>query len=181
MDLLGSPILALFFHDQNAVLYPREIARRTKLHPNTVLARLQEYRKAGLLRLKPTRVLVEVTAERESAAFRHAKRVWNLYQVLSSGVVEFLYDAYNAPEAIILFGSFAKGEDTPKSDIDIAVITSKNLRPALGRFEKALRHPIQVTESKSPPEELLTSFANGIVLKGYLELWGSTATSKPEK
>jgi predicted nucleotidyltransferase len=170
MDFLSSPILTLFFEDQNAVLYPREIARRTKLNPNTVLTRLREYERLKLLNLKKTRVITEVRVNRESVMFSNAKRIWNLNAVLSSGIVDFINEEYNAPEAIILFGSFSRGEDLPRSDIDIAVVTSKNIRITSERFEKLLKHPIQVVEVHKPKKELLTNLANGIVLKGYLEL-----------
>jgi predicted nucleotidyltransferase len=170
MDLLDSPILGLFFNDQSLTTYPREIARRTGLHPNTVLTRLRSLERAGLLSLRPSKALTEVRACTQGAAFCNAKRLWNLHQVLASGITEHLYGLYNAPDAIILFGSFARGEDVPRSDIDIAVVTPKNLRPQLDKFNKILKHPVQITEVKAPPKELLTSLANGVVLKGYLEL-----------
>jgi len=44
---------------------------------------------------------------------------------LSSGLIALLKDKYEEPEAIVVFGSYARGEDTSESDIDIAVVTKK--------------------------------------------------------
>ena len=43
--------------------------------------------------------------------FKRAKIVYNLNFIYQSGLVEFLYETYNHPKSITLFGSFRKGED----------------------------------------------------------------------
>lgn len=87
-------------------------------------------------------------------------------------MINYLYDAYNSPEAIILFGSYSRGEDTMRSDIDLAIVTKKSLDLEFGRYEKALKRKIQIFEIKieTTNKNLLTNVANGIVLKGYLNL-----------
>ncbi|MBI2575528.1 nucleotidyltransferase domain-containing protein [Candidatus Woesearchaeota archaeon] len=93
-------------------------------------------------------------------------------KLYESGLISRLYSAYNAPEAIILFGSYGKGEDTSKSDIDLAVITKRRIKLGLGKYENALKRKIQVFEMETGKvdKNMLTSLANGIVLEGYLSL-----------
>ena len=57
-----------------------------------------------------------------SVAFIRAKRVRNIEKLYDSGLVDYLSDAYETPEAVIVFGSYSRGDDVEKSDIDIAVI-----------------------------------------------------------
>ncbi|MBI2135546.1 nucleotidyltransferase domain-containing protein [Candidatus Woesearchaeota archaeon] len=100
------------------------------------------------------------------------KRLYNTYSLYESRLIEELKHFYEQPEAIILFGSYEKGTDNEKSDIDIAVITNKQKLPELTRFEKKLKRKIDILtiDLKSASKEFKNSLANGIVLEGYLEL-----------
>src|SRR3989338_412684 len=52
------------------------------------------------------------------------KRADNLKQIYESGLVKFIYDAFPGA-TVILFGSYAFGEDTTTSDIDLAIFGIK--------------------------------------------------------
>ncbi|HKZ42808.1 MAG TPA: nucleotidyltransferase domain-containing protein, partial [Candidatus Hodarchaeales archaeon] len=70
------------------------------------------------------------------------------------------------------FGSYTQGNDTEKSDIDLAIVTSLEKTPDLSKFEKVLMRKINILEldiSKAK-KEFLNNLANGIVLHGYLTL-----------
>jgi predicted nucleotidyltransferase len=100
------------------------------------------------------------------------KRSDNLKQVYESGLVQFLYD--KLPSAtIILFGSYAFGEDTYESDIDLAVIGAKYRGLDITKFEKILERKIIVNNYatfQKIDKHLLNNILNGIVLKGAIEL-----------
>lgn len=168
----GSQVLELFFSDPEGRLHIREIARQTGLHPNTVLRDVQLLVKEHLLRTKKTKAVLEVTANRDNPLFVQLKRLSNLNHIVLSGLIEHLNEVYGAPEAIILFGSYSRGEDTAKSDIDLAIITKREQRPDLSKFETLLKRHIQLIEIdlKTVGKNLLTNLANGIVLKGYLAI-----------
>ena len=70
---------------------------------------------------------------------------------------------------MVLFGSFARGEDTEKSDIDIVVVGGAGSANA-GLFEEALGRKISIHELKprDVEKEFLFSLANGFVLHGAL-------------
>ena len=80
---------------------------------------------------------------------------------------------YKTPKCIVLFGSFAKGEDMIKSDIDIAIETHMNDLRDLITFEAVLKRKISiqlVSDIKTENHNFINSLANGIVLSGYLEV-----------
>jgi predicted nucleotidyltransferase len=100
------------------------------------------------------------------------KRADNLEQLYDSGLTQHLYDTF--PSAtIILFGSYAFGEDTANSDIDLAIVGAKQKDVALDAFSKALERPITLhcfDSFSSIDKHLLNNILNGIVLKGSVEL-----------
>ena len=94
-----------------------------------------------------------------------------------SGLIEYLVEAFNQPEAIVLFGSFSKAEDNKNSDVDILIISSKKQEPNVEKFEKKLNHKIQLfihskkelEKLKNKNKELFNNWINGIVVYGYFE------------
>lgn len=171
-NIYNSKVLELFFDYPEESLHIREIARRTKLHPNTVLYETNVLVRERLLIKRITRAIVEVTAQRENPLFYYLKRLYNLRQLYLSGFVDFLYKEYTAPEALVLFGSYSRGEDIQRSDIDIAIITKRTLNLDVRSYEKILKHTIQLHEIdlQKVGKNFITNLANGIVLKGYMNI-----------
>jgi predicted nucleotidyltransferase len=110
--------------------------------------------------------------------FLRRKIVYNLNLIYQSGLIEFLYDYFDHPKAIVLFGSFRKGEDVSSSDIDIAIESDKEedyrvtgLRE-LSDLEKHFRKKVQlhIFNRKTVDINVFNSIANGIVLTGFLEV-----------
>ena len=110
--------------------------------------------------------------------FIKSKIIYNLNFVYQSGLVEFLNQHFKNPKAIILFGSFRKGEDISNSDIDIA-IESDDFRNyeiiglrELSEFEKIIGRKIQLHlfNKENIDLHVFNNLANGIVLMGFLEV-----------
>ena len=116
------------------------------------------------------RLSIELNRDNQQVVW--LKRADNLKQIYESGLVKFIYDTF--PEAtVILFGSYAFGEDTANSDIDLAVIGSKEKEIDLSKFEKGLERPIIVNyykSFKSIDNHLLNNIVNGITLKGAVNI-----------
>ena len=102
--------------------------------------------------------------------FIQLKRLYNIYSLFSA--VDYLKNIYEEPEAIVLFGSYSKGEDISQSDIDIAVITSNHKEIKISKFEKKLTRKIKIYEIQieKAEKEFLNTLINGIVLDGYLNI-----------
>ena len=100
------------------------------------------------------------------------KRVDNIKQIYELGLVDFL-EKELAGSTIILFGSYSRGEDTIKSDIDMAVIGRKEKSINTIEYEKVLNRKISLNFYNSFNEihkHLKESICNGIVLIGSIEL-----------
>ncbi len=164
-------VLEVFLKNPDENIHHRELSRRVGISASGLLKILAKLKKEDLIKIEKGNVLNIITASK-TKEFYYLKRAYNLYSVYASGVVEQLADLYEEPEAIVLFGSFGKGEDAGKSDIDIAIITKKRISPDLRRFENVLGKHIHLVEIdiRQAEKAFINSLANGIVLKGNLEV-----------
>jgi len=98
--------------------------------------------------------------------------------VYGSGALQEIYTQIPSPRAIILFGSYRKGDDTENSDIDIAVevIGDEEVQVIeLGKISKlGYRKNVIITlhifSRNKIDLNLFSNIANGIVLDGFLEV-----------
>jgi predicted nucleotidyltransferase len=164
-------VMELFFKFPERKFHLRELERLTKLSLPAVRNICQKLEKKGLLESKKEKIVKNFYATRNQK-FIQLKRIYNIQSLFSIGLVDYLKNIYEEPEAIVLFGSYSKGEDISQSDVDIAVITpiSKELKISL--FEKKLAKKIKVYEIqlKKAEKEFLNTLANGIILSGYLNI-----------
>ena len=89
------------------------------------------------------------------------------------GLVDFITDKFPSSLSIILFGSYAFGEDNIDSDIDIALIGDKEKKISLGVFEKEFGKKIFLhfyVNLNKINKNLRENICNGILLKGGIEL-----------
>jgi len=164
-------VMSIFFKYPERKFHLRELERLTKLSLPGVRKIVLNLEKEGLLMSKKEKMVKNFYASRNEK-FVQLKRSYNLYEVFSSGLLEFLKSKYNEPEAIILFGSYSKGEDTSQSDIDIAIITHQHKDLQLDIFEKELARKIMIYEItiEKSEKEFLKTLINGILLSGYLDV-----------
>jgi len=141
--------------------------------PSTIRS-VKELEKEGFLGHLEVVGVTFYVANRSSRTFLVGKRLFNIWQLYDSGLVDYLAKQFSEP-ALSVFGSYAKGEDTEASDIDIYVEAPSKKDVALEAFEKKLQRPIQLFVHKSIREvrnkELANSILNGVVLHGYLEVF----------
>ncbi len=150
----------------------RELSRQVKISPTWISKIVKEFKKNHLVETKEDSNSLKVKSKRD-APFMRLKQILNLDNLYSSGIVDELVETYHKPDAVILFGSYSRGEDTENSDIDIAVLTDrKQVDDSYAKYEKELKRKlsIKVINSKNITKEFALSLANGIVLYGYLEL-----------
>lgn len=162
-------VLELFFDMPGTEFNIRRIARLTKTSTTTVASALKELLKKEMVRKRKAGNAVFISANRESAQFIREKRLHNIEKIYNSGLVEYLVKEYSEPDAIILFGSFSRGEDTENSDIDIAVINGKGASK-IGHFEDVLKRKISLHEInlRDLEKEFFLNLANGFVLYGAI-------------
>jgi predicted nucleotidyltransferase len=172
-------LLEYFFEEPEREFHVRELANLARKSPTTISKYLDALKRKGFLlsRNKLNHLLFK--ANIENRFFKGRKISRNIEKINSSKLIEHLNDKYNHPEAIILFGSFSKGGNTKKSDLDLLVITPIKKELSLEKFEKSIRHKIhifaysstEIKKMKTKNKELLNSFINGIIIEGYWEVF----------
>jgi len=166
-----SRVMELFFKNPEKKFHLRELERLIGLSMPGIIKIVRRLEREDLLETKKEGMLKNVSVTK-SEKFVNLKRAYNIYSIFLSGLLDFLRIAYEEPEAIVLFGSYAKGDDVSMSDIDIAIITKKQLSLKLIPFEKGLGRRIRLYEIQrtKSEKEFLNTLANGVVLYGYLKV-----------
>jgi predicted nucleotidyltransferase len=120
-------VLQLFIEHPYNSYYLRESARLLQMDPMTVKRALDLLVTDNLIVRNKEKNQILYKANIENPAFRHLKIAYNLSWLHKKGVSNFLLNHMNTVTSILLFGSYAKGENDNESDIDILVISlSKN-------------------------------------------------------
>lgn len=172
-------ILEYFIKEPEREFHVRELASLTKKSPTTISKYLRKYQKNKLLisRKKFNHLLFK--ANMENFSFKDRKLFYNIKKLRESNIIDHLENVFNHPEAIVLFGSYRKAENTKESDIDILIITPLKKHLDLKRYENILGHSIQlltysnsdIKKMMSDNKELLNNMLNGIVIYGLWEVF----------
>ena len=151
-----------------------DISRTAGLAHTSVKKNLKKLVKSGLVlesaERKGGRKFPIYRANLSEKSFKSYKLIDNLSSLLESGLIEFIEEKF-APKSIVLFGSYARGEDIESSDIDLFV-ECKEEELDTRAFEKKLGRKIELHFGEifiSYPKELKNNIINGIVLMGFLE------------
>lgn len=157
-------LLEYFFEFPSAAPTVRELAKHTHINRSTAQYYLKCFRREGL-----------ISANNQWADNwfnRLQKTNYYVEKISRTGLVDYLEQELGA-SAIILFGSFRKGESNAGSDIDIFVECARERKLDLKNFEKKMGHPIQLFQypkiTRLPPN-LLNNVLNGIKVKGYFTI-----------
>lgn len=162
-----------FFTTPTTKLRVRHIEKTLKLPLPSVIRYCKELETEGILKIINTGNVVFYTADRANERFLLEKKLFNIKQLHTSGLVNYLKTELHTP-TIIVFGSYSKGEDVEDSDIDLYLETTKK-EIDLSKFEKLLKRHIQmfihknIQEVKNP--HLANNILNGIVLNGFVEVF----------
>ena len=163
-----------FFLNPVSKLRVRQIEKTLKLPLPSVIRYCKELTKDGILTTIKTGNVIFYTADRSNEKFLLDKRLFNIRQIYKSGLIDYLRQELSNP-VIVLFGSYAKGEDIETSDIDIYVETPSKKETPLDEFEKKLQRKIQVFRYRSITEiknkHLANNIINGITLNNYIEVF----------
>jgi predicted nucleotidyltransferase len=165
-------LIKLFLDSPTESFRLREIARLTKISPPSVMIYLKEFENNGLIKKQIKRKIPFYTAIRDDPNFILYKKLSILFELNNVGLIEYLWDNLS-PEAIVLYGSFSKGESIENSDIDLFIL-GKEKELTISEFEKKLNKKIHLlfkASLKEIPNELKNNLLNGIILKGYIKVF----------
>ena len=167
-------VLSHFFDNPNEEFYLRELARLLQISPMTVKRALDDLVNDKLIIKQEKKNQILYHANTESNAFKFAKISYNLAWLDEKAIVEYLLDKIPGINSIILFGSYAKGENDKHSDLDLLIIcTTKKIEPF--EIEKRLGTEVNVInftntqwtkQAKTNRAFYLDVITEGIVLYG---------------
>ncbi|MCK4589671.1 MAG: nucleotidyltransferase domain-containing protein [Nanoarchaeota archaeon] len=160
-------VLDVFFQDPHKNYQVREIGRIIKLDHKSVLIYLKKLKQMKLVKIDTTTLYKSYRAD-INEDFKKIKMAFNVIKLQESGLLDYLFERA-LPKAVVLYGSYAKGIDGSKSDIDL-YIDSPEKKLELVKFEKKMGRKIHLLFEGKMSKELKNNLINGIVLKGNLRL-----------
>jgi predicted nucleotidyltransferase len=167
-------ILKLFLENPHNSYYLRESARLLKMDAMTVKRALTLFVSDGILLKAKEKNQILYKANIENPSVRYLKISYNLSWLQKKGATEFLNHHMNTVTSILLFGSYAKGENDNESDVDILVISLSKNTPA-AELTKLLKRDVNLIsftpaqwsqQSKTNKAFYLDVILDGIVLFG---------------
>ncbi|HDZ61383.1 MAG TPA: hypothetical protein ENH46_06750 [Candidatus Pacearchaeota archaeon] len=164
-------VFSVFVDEPLKIHYIKEIAKKISLAPTSVKNHLKNLENQELIQKKKGERFVGFIANRDNKNFLFYKKIANIIKIKESGLLDFLIDSLY-PQAIILYGSYLKGEDIESSDVDVMIITDNKKQIDIKRFEKILKrniHLIMEKNLKKLHEGVKTEVTNGFVLYGRLK------------
>lgn len=164
-------VLREFLEDPQKKFFIRELSRKIDLAPTSVTLHLNTLVKQGLVK-KSDDFYTRYSANFDNEEFRFYKKINTQLKLKELGLTEFLEEEFS-PDAIILFGSAAKGEDLVNSDLDICLLSTPK-KVDLIKYEKELNRKIQLFVKQDIgkfPKELRNNILNGTKLYGYVVIW----------
>ncbi len=117
-------VLKHFFSSPNETFYLREMARLLNMSPMTLKRSLDALVGDDLVVREEIKNQILYRANVSSQAFRFAKIAYNLSWLEKNSVVESLVENVPGTSSIVLYGSYAKGENDRHSDLDLLIIST---------------------------------------------------------
>lgn len=138
-DYPGLKILSLFLDDPYRERHLREVAKSADVGAGTAKRFLQFYEENDLITKTRKANLLLFRGNPENHAFRHLKI--GHFMLRAKPLIDTLKEAY-PDSTITLYGSCARGEDAPDSDIDLLLVGKETQKPDLRRYEQLLNRSI---------------------------------------
>jgi len=170
----GFRVLVVFFDDPYREFHLREAAEIADVSPSTAKRFLDFYEANGFLIKERKANLALFRADVENDSFRLMKTALFLFK--ARPLTEFMAEAY-AGSSVVLYGSCARGEDGPESDVDMLIVGRRAEKMDLTRYEGVLGRRIntmvfdpQEWEEKAEEDRAFYErvLVDGIVLHGTL-------------
>ncbi|MBI5797584.1 nucleotidyltransferase domain-containing protein [Candidatus Woesearchaeota archaeon] len=174
LTILEQEVLNFLFIRKGEVFTARALAVALNVSQPGIGKALRNLEKEDYIKViknKETKRL-SISLNEDNILIHGLKRANNIKLLYESKLVEELSKKFPGT-TIILFGSYAWGEDTIRSDIDIAVIGAKQKEINLEAFEKKLEREININFYdffKRIDKHLLNNILNGITINGAIEL-----------
>jgi predicted nucleotidyltransferase len=171
-------VLYWFFAFPSLKMGLNEIVKKIKISKSTANKIVKKFEKEGFLIIDEIGRSWQVSNNLGHWYNKSLKICYNLERVYLSGIIEKIKREYKGIRSIVLFGSYRKGDDSEKSDIDIAVERVGNKKLEIKKFaviknfgyRKNVEVNVHLFSRDKVHSHLFSNIINGIVLDGYLEV-----------
>jgi len=181
---IGGKLMYVLFTYPEKEFSLSELANEAKVSKGNAGPILDKLYAEGMIQIVKLHNIWRIKANQTNWNFIKGKILYNLSVIYQSGIAEFLNELFRNPKAIVLFGSFRKGDDISDSDIDIAIETAEEKefrsiplkelghKKRVDEIEKILARKIQIHlfNRKNVDLNIFNNISNGIVLSGFLEV-----------
>ena len=146
-------VLETFFLNPTSRFSQSELIKKTKLAKGTIAGILAILTESRILLFEQFGRAKYYTLNRENFQVKQFKRAYN---VTSPLILDFVNRTKELAHKIILFGSFAIGEDRTDSDIDIFVVTDEQEKKIIDVAEKIYtKYKRKITPIVRTPEDYI--------------------------
>jgi len=164
LEKINNKVFVYFCRNPHSSAHIRELARILKISAPTCIELIKELEKNDLIKKRKIGKSILVSPNLNDK-FIFYKRWVNLFLLLDSGLVQQI--SKENPGTFVIFGSYSRGEDIEKSDIDIALDVP--FKQDLSKYEKILNRNIQIhLISKNMPKNLIENIRQGILVEGVM-------------
>ena len=168
--------LVWFFDYPYTEISLNELSEKLKMSKTAVRTAVLSLAAEGFLTRKELGRVWRISCNKEHPFNQGIKIFTHIKMLLLADILEKVYKKVPNARNIILFGSYRKGDDTEKSDVDIAVEVAGSSPleiVELGEIDIGYRKNVKInlhifTRNKIDIN-LFANIANGIVLDGFLE------------
>ena len=161
-------VMEVFFKEPTKIHFIKEISRKIKLAPTSIRKYLSTFLKEDIINVKKAHPFNGLVSNRDNDAFIFYKRAYNLYSLKE--LRELIINSIH-PQAIVLFGSYSRGEDIETSDIDILIISKVKKDISVSNMERKMERKINImviNDLKELDKVIQKKINNGIVLYGEI-------------
>lgn len=174
-------VLYLFFSFPNMETGLNDLASDLKISKTTAKRVVERLVGEGFLDKKVYGKAWRIKCNHDHNYNFNRKVAFNLamvFEAYNGGLREHIMQMVDSPRSIILFGSYRKGDDNEKSDVDIAVevvgngdvqVLELGVIPQFG-YRENVKVNLHVFSRNKVDLNLFSNIANGIVLEGFLEV-----------
>ena len=163
-----------FFDNPTNKLRVRQIEKKLNLSFPSVISYCKKLKNDGILKTVEVSNVVFYTADRDNQNYLLEKKFYNIKNLYNSDFIDYIKTELSNP-VIVVFGSYAKGEDIESSDIDLYIETPSKKEVNLEKYEKILKRRIQLFVHRDINEirnkELKNNIVNGSILNNFLEVF----------
>ncbi len=168
-------MLELFFKKPLYRFHLRELCRMLGWSPTKARSCVDVLKKKKMVLEKREKNLSILRADIESGEYKKYKIAYNILKAFE--IAETAEKKLDDFDAIILFGSARRGEDTENSDFDICIIGAKEKDIDFKEAEEDLNRKVSplfiesFEKLRKENRELLNNLINGFVIKGYAKVF----------